>query len=360
MSAVYPNQPGYLIYHNPTITDFKKSSIEYQDKLKFGEVKEPKSIPIPRMAEPEEPTMKRGTSYSQDVFQNPYGSNIREQFEPDFVKLDKQVLRFYAYFKESVVENELENARIRLLVIYYYLLDDSISIVDVKQENSGIPQGPFLSKGKVYKEDGTLYKFSDFVVGKDVYIYGKVIRIYDCDAYTRDFFQLNGFTQPQRQDVPADAFQLKVTTKPKIVKDHLMKDYLEYSMGGGKVKSAKQFLENDRKVLSFDITWFDDVYDKEQKNYKLNYYLADGKIDFIGRNDGQVKIRGFRIELSEVERCINSFEDVHMSCCVYENEEIIDFTNNTVAKYLINLTPLVSIFAASRANASTFDGFMPW
>ena len=43
-------------------------------------------------------------------------------------------------------------------------------------------------------------------------------------------------------------------------------------------KTLKQFLENDRKVLNFDISWFDDKYDKEEKVYKMNYYLADGKV----------------------------------------------------------------------------------
>ena len=38
--------------------------------------------------------------------------------------------------------------------------------------------------------------------------------------------------------------------------------------------------------------------------------LADGTIDFIGRNDGQVKIRGFRIELGEVEMAIRSFAGI--------------------------------------------------
>ena len=30
-----------------------------------------------------------------------------------------------------------------------------------------------------------------------------------------------------------------------------MKEYLEKKLGGGKVNSEKQFLENDRKVLKF-------------------------------------------------------------------------------------------------------------
>ena len=38
--------------------------------------------------------------------------------------------------------------------------------------------------------------------------------------------------------------------------------------------------------------------------------LPDGRIDFIGRNDGQVKIRGFRIELSEVESVIRQYDGI--------------------------------------------------
>lgn len=272
MTSIYPNQPGYTIYHNPTIVDFKKTSGSQQDKILFGEVRIPKSIPLPHQIKPDSPRMKIGNSYSQDIFINPYGENIKEHFQPDFVKLDKQVLRFYAYFKESVVENALENARIRLLVICFYLLDDSISITDTRQVNSGIPQGSFLSKGKVKKPDGTLFTAQDFIVGTDVMIYGKVIHIYDCDQYTRDFCAYNGIQQPGKEGVPLDPFVLKVSTKPLLIKDHLMKDYLEYSMGGGKVKSAKQFLENDRKVLRFNAKF-------EGLKYIIHYYLADDTVE---------------------------------------------------------------------------------
>jgi hypothetical protein len=49
------------------------------------------------------------------------------------------VLRFFGYFKESVVESRLENYKIRKLIIIYYLEDHSILINEPKEVNSGTP-----------------------------------------------------------------------------------------------------------------------------------------------------------------------------------------------------------------------------
>ncbi len=56
-----------------------------------------------------------------------------------------QVLRFYGYFKESVVESNMENHRIRKVILYYYLEDDSMHVAEPRQDNSGIPQVSVLS-----------------------------------------------------------------------------------------------------------------------------------------------------------------------------------------------------------------------
>jgi hypothetical protein len=79
-------------------------------------------------------------------YPNHQGANLNELFEPTFVKLDKQVLRFYGYFKESVVESRLENFRIRKLTIYYFLEDRSILITEPKMVNAGTMQGAFLKR----------------------------------------------------------------------------------------------------------------------------------------------------------------------------------------------------------------------
>lgn len=51
-----------------------------------------------------------------------------------------------AYFQESVVENDLENFRIRKCYLYYYLSDGTIHVEEPKICNSGIVQGMFLKR----------------------------------------------------------------------------------------------------------------------------------------------------------------------------------------------------------------------
>ena len=55
--------------------------------------------------------------------------------------ISKQVLKFDAYFQEAVHERREERYRIRKCIIYFYLEDDTIQVLEPKQENSGIPQG---------------------------------------------------------------------------------------------------------------------------------------------------------------------------------------------------------------------------
>ena len=60
---------------------------------------------------------------------------------PQWIKYDKNVLKFTAYFVEHIVESAYENYRIRKCNIFYYLEDDTMHIDEVREENSGIVQG---------------------------------------------------------------------------------------------------------------------------------------------------------------------------------------------------------------------------
>ena len=95
------------------------------------------------------------------------------------------MLRFNAYFKQTVHESPNEHFRVREVSIFYYLEDDSISVVEPVADNSGIPQGKLIKRQRLPKNDlGDFWHWKDFNLGIDVIFYGKVFHIYNCDGWT--------------------------------------------------------------------------------------------------------------------------------------------------------------------------------
>lgn len=279
MASNFPKLPGYTPTHDCTSVDWKKTSHVKLEKNLNANNKEVPLYALPRPPKTEHVADKNeeSKSLSQSTYANPFGgTDITEQFEPTFVKLDKQVLKFTGYFKESVVESAMENWKVREVTIFFYLEDSTIMITEKKQVNSGAPQGTFLKRQMVLKADlpigdQTALGIEDFLVGESINIYGRNYKITDADQYTREFYENLGHEQPAAIEAPVDEFT-KRQTKPSFKKDTAMLDYLEHTLGGGRVKSQKQFLDNDRKVLRF-YTVSDD------EPYVVHYYLADDTIE---------------------------------------------------------------------------------
>lgn len=97
------------------------------------------------------------------------------------------------------------------------------------------------------------------------------MRIYDTDDYTRQFFGSQGIDLAPAQQCPVDNFATSLIKIPP-KRDPEMKQFLEKSLGGGKVASQKQFLDNDRRVLRFFTTCQD-------LPFVVHYYLADDTIE---------------------------------------------------------------------------------
>lgn len=58
------------------------------------------------------------------------------------------------------------------------------------------------------------------------------------------------------------------------------KEYREVQLGGGHPnRNLKRYIENDRKVLSFDVLWNDQTADGGLRFYKMNYYLSDQSME---------------------------------------------------------------------------------
>lgn len=115
------------------------------------------------------------------------------QRAPKWLRHDRETLRFYAYFQEPVFEMREENFRVRQCIIYYFLEDDSMYIMEPKIENSGIPQGVFLKRHKFPKPSGGHYDWTDLDASKEIEIYGRVYRITGYDKFTQKYFKNEGF-----------------------------------------------------------------------------------------------------------------------------------------------------------------------
>lgn len=142
-------------------------------------------------------------------------------------------------------------------------------ISEPRVENSGVPQGKFLKRRQVLREDASglpILPF-DIQVGMDIAILGRHFRITDCDDYTRQFFTAQKKPQAPAQEIPLDSFAENLIPKPKF-RDTELKEYMERSLGGGRVSSEKQFLDNDRNVLRFYTIW-------DELPFIVHYYLAD-------------------------------------------------------------------------------------
>lgn len=103
-----------------------------------------------------------------------------------FKKLDNssKILRFTAKFNTRVPE-DLD----RRFIIAFYLADDSISIYEPEQKNSGIISGSFLKRRK-YKNVNKNEEFitpTDMAIGGDVTINGFSFSILGCDEYTKNY-----------------------------------------------------------------------------------------------------------------------------------------------------------------------------
>src|SRR6185436_20284922 len=55
----------------------------------------------------------------------------------------------------------------------------------------------------------------------------------------------------------------------------------------------------------------------------LGRWLADGRVEFLGRSDDQVKVRGFRIELGEVESAMARHPGVRAAAAAVRSGRLV-------------------------------------
>lgn len=208
---------------------------------------------------------------------------------PAWLKHDKQVLRFYAFFQEAVSERAEENSRYRHCVIMYYMEDGTVRISEPKVENSGLPQGAFLKRQRVERSDGSGFLGpGDFRPSEDLTIYGRKFHVTGADRFTRWFFEENGIDLAPDEPVVEDLWEqtykfTKTAEKGGLAVSRMVvesKQLNAYMLGAPpQGRKLTQFLENDRKVLRFKAYWDDPAIYGMRTYTTCHYYLSDNTME---------------------------------------------------------------------------------
>lgn len=213
------------------------------------------------------------------------------------------VLKFKAYFKEAVHESKMENHRVRKCEIFYFLSDHSIQINELKMENSGVPQGNFMTKHQVPKDEDSFLSLEDFEIGGMLTIYGRTFHIIDANEAAKQTLADMGKDVSMVSDYPPDSYEtyrMAVMTRetgkdPSVshkIRKNPMKEFAEASLGNTVNNSAREgFLKYDRKVLRFIGIWDDrqSLYG-DVLQFKIHYFLTDNTIEVLsvyGANSGR-------------------------------------------------------------------------
>jgi hypothetical protein len=157
---------------------------------KYGKFFELGSIRHPEPAEPVPRQIPPYNGFGNEVDTLGYIYDlVPKKPKGDFFKSvdnDKKILRYTARFNTRVPEDVD-----RRFIISFYLGDDSISIYEPAQKNSGIIEGPFLRRYK-YKNVDNNNAFitpTDLPIGGNIKINGFSYNVLSCDEFTKKYLQ---------------------------------------------------------------------------------------------------------------------------------------------------------------------------
>lgn len=209
-----------------------------------------------------------------------------------FLDYDRDMLRFSLIWDntESRFGDKIDYSML------YYLCDDTVQIQQSRRSNTGREDFPTLFKRdqllkdwrnflNIHKRevgakygDGDIYTWRDLVIGSEVNVYGRTMRITAVDGVTREFFEQQGLPQPANLRLAGANVERPVLPTPHF------NGYGDKFHTGTEWKSLvpKQPKKDYNKVIGLDghrirmtARIVSDNPDDDQRRFVITYFLHD-------------------------------------------------------------------------------------
>ncbi|XP_054910396.1 EF-hand domain-containing protein 1 isoform X2 [Poeciliopsis prolifica] len=225
-----------------------------------------------------------------------------------FLHMDSMVLRFYGQW----VESDAYQSHTWPVIIHYYLVDDTVDVREAHQRNSGRDPFPlFMSRQKIpkkVKEESfpsivmeiskdlveEYYSPKDFQLGQKVKLLSHQFFLYDCDGFTREYYQKN---YPEMEMKPVEIPKVEDTTKKtQVIPPYngfgSLEDSLQYCYSlipEPPRKNIMKRLVNSNKMLRYTAKLDSPYPEDRDRRFILTYHLDTDMISIYEtprRNSG--------------------------------------------------------------------------
>ncbi|KAK2840356.1 hypothetical protein Q5P01_014096 [Channa striata] len=139
-------------------------------------------------------------SFCQGLLPKPPQKDFYKFMEKDRYGLNSNVLTFHA---KMVTTDPVDKERV--FIVSFYLSDDSISVFERPERNSGVISGKFLKRGRVKKPGQELFKaeMSEYFSAQDLYVgavlclNSKDFHLFEADEYTLNYMEQHAAEFPK-------------------------------------------------------------------------------------------------------------------------------------------------------------------
>jgi hypothetical protein len=125
-----------------------------------------------------------------------------------------KVLRYFAFYQESIPESFQENYRIHKCEIRFFPEDGTMEVIEPKTLDPGYPQGRVVKRHRIPMphppcDEDAVYTLEDLEVGCQIMIYGKNFFLTGVDARTREYLnRVEGRPVMKNLEMPDDPYTL--------------------------------------------------------------------------------------------------------------------------------------------------------